>query len=86
MGLKNIKIQSWRKSLKAPFAIYLDLQCLLKNKQSCENNPEKSYTKKKKTKHEPSGLAMFTKRWFDEKKTDLIIVEENIVLKNCVKS
>ena len=47
MGLKNIKIQSWRKSLKAPFAIYLDLQCLLKNKQSCENNPEKSYTKKK---------------------------------------
>ena len=30
--------------LKAPFAIYLDLECLLKKGQSCENNPEKSYT------------------------------------------
>ena len=30
--------------LKAPFAIYLDLGCLLKKGQSCENNPEKSYT------------------------------------------
>ena len=29
MGWKNIKI-SEEKSLKAPFAIYLDLECLLK--------------------------------------------------------
>ena len=33
------------KSLKSPFAIYLDLECLLKKEQSCQNNPrEKSYT------------------------------------------
>ena len=31
------------KSLKALFAIYLDLECLLKKEQSCQNNPEKSY-------------------------------------------
>ena len=48
------------KSLKAPFAIYLDLECLLKKEQSCENNPEISYTEKK-AKHEPSVWAIFTK-------------------------
>ena len=39
---------------EAPFAIYLDLECLLKKKQSCQNSPEQSYTEKK-AKHEPSG-------------------------------
>ena len=31
-----------------------------KKEQSCQNNPEKSYTEKK-VKHEPSGWAMLTK-------------------------
>ena len=67
---KNIKIQAWEKSLKAPFAIYLDWECLLKKEQFCQNNPEKSYTVKK-DKHEPSGWAMFTKCSFDEKENNL---------------
>ena len=66
MGLKNIKIQFRRniQSLKAPFAIYLDLECLLKKEQSCENNNnnnnniEESYTEKK-AKHEPYVYKMF---------------------------
>ena len=66
------------KSLKSPFAIYLDLECLLKKEQSCQNNNnnnnnnnlEKSYTVKK-AKHEPSGWAMFTKCSFDEKENKL---------------
>ena len=33
------------KLLKAPFTIYFDLKCLLKTERSCQNNPEKSYTK-----------------------------------------
>ena len=37
------------KSLKAPFAIYLDLECLLKKEQYCQNNPEKHIQKKKLT-------------------------------------
>ena len=37
----------------------------MKKEQSCQNNPEKSYTEKK-AKHEPSGWAMFTKYSFDE--------------------
>ena len=41
---KILKYNPGEKSLKAPFAIYLDLECLLKREQSCQNNPEKSYT------------------------------------------
>ena len=46
----NPEEKSWR---KAPFAIYLDLECLQKKEQSHQNNNnnnnnlEKSYTKKK---------------------------------------
>ena len=66
---KILKYIHGEKSLKAPFAIYLDLECLLK-KQSCQNNPEKSYTKKKAM-HESSGWAMFTSCSFHEKENKL---------------
>ena len=36
--MKNVKYNPGEKSLKAPFAIYLDLECLLKKEQSRENN------------------------------------------------
>ena len=67
---KILKYNPRENSLKAPFAFYLDLECLLKKQQSCQNNPEKSYTEKK-AKHEPSGWAMFTKCSFDEKENKL---------------
>ena len=70
MVWKILKYNPGEKSLKVPFAIYLDLECLLKKELSCENNPEKSYTEKK-VKHEPSGWAMFTKCSFDEKENKL---------------
>ena len=41
-----LKYNPGEKSLKVPFTIYLDLECMLKKVQSCQNNPEKSYTKK----------------------------------------
>ena len=41
-----------------------------KKRQSCQHNPEKSYTEKK-ARHEPSGWAMFTKRSFDDKENRL---------------
>ena len=44
---KILKYNPGKKSLKAPFVIYLDLECLLKKEQSYENNLEKSYTEKK---------------------------------------
>ena len=45
------------KSIKAPFTIYADLECLLIKEQSCQNNPNESYTERK-TKHEPSGYSL----------------------------
>ena len=56
---KILKYNPGEKSLKAPFAIYLDLECLLKKEQSCQNNPKKSYSEKK-ARHEPSRWAIFT--------------------------
>ena len=45
---KILKYNPGEKLLKAPFAIYVDLECLLRKEQSRENNPEKSYTEKKR--------------------------------------
>ena len=56
---KILKYNIGEKSLKAPFAIYLDLECLLKKEQACQKNSEKSYIEKK-ARHEPSRWAMFT--------------------------
>ena len=67
---KILKYIHREKSLKASFAIYLDLECLLKKEQSCQSNPEKSYTEKK-AKHEPSGWAMLTKCSFDKTENKL---------------
>ena len=53
-----IKYAHGVKSLRAPSAIYLDLECLLKKEQSRRNNLEKSYLEKKAA-QEPSGWAMF---------------------------
>ena len=56
------------------------------NSNNKTNNFKKSYTEKK-AKHEPSGWAIFTQNvHLMKKKINLIIVEEQIVLKNCVKS
>ena len=45
---KMLKDNPGEKSLKAPFAVYLDLECLLKKEQSHQNsNLEELYTEKK---------------------------------------
>ena len=43
---EKIKYLPGEKSLKVLFIIYADLECLLKKVQSCQNNPENSYTEK----------------------------------------
>ena len=48
MVRKNIKYNPGEKSLKAPFAIYLEVECLLKKEQSSQNNPKKLYIDKKR--------------------------------------
>ena len=68
---KILKYNPGEISLKAPFAVYVDLECLLKKEQSHQNNSlEESYTKRK-TRHEPSGWAMFTECSVFEKEKKL---------------
>ena len=43
----TLKYNHGEKSLKIPFAIYVDLECLLIKQQPCQNNPKESYTEKK---------------------------------------
>ena len=61
-----LKHNQREKSLKEPFTIYLDLECIFKKVQSHQNNPEKSYTEKI-ARHEPSGWSMFKKCSFNKK-------------------
>ena len=44
---KTLKYNPEESSLKAPFAIYIDLEYIYKKLQSSQNNPEKSYTEAK---------------------------------------
>ena len=39
---KTLKNNYGEKSLKTPFVIYADLECLLLKQQSCQNNPNES--------------------------------------------
>ena len=54
---KIFKYVSGEKSLKVSFVIYADLECLLKKINTCQSNPDKSYTEKKAT-HRPSGYSL----------------------------
>ena len=47
------------KSLKNAFVIYVDLECLLLKPNTCNNNPNKSYTRAKAL-HKPSGYSLLT--------------------------
>ena len=44
---KILKYNHGEKSLKTPFVIYVDLECLLLNQQSRQNNPNEAYTERK---------------------------------------
>ena len=53
------------KSLKNAFIIYADLECLLLKMNTCNNNPNKSYTTAKAL-HKPSGYSLLTSCSFDK--------------------
>ena len=52
-----LKYSDGLKSLKIPFVIYADFECLLLKQQSCQNNPDKSYTERKAI-QEPFGYSL----------------------------
>ena len=51
---KISKYNNGEKSLKVPFIIYADLECLLEKMHSCQNNLEESHTQRE-NKHIPSS-------------------------------
>ena len=64
---KILKYNHGEKPLKVPFTIYADLECLLIKQQSCQNNPNESYTERKAM-HEPCGYALSLVWSFDKTK------------------
>ena len=65
-----IKYNYGEKSMKLPFVIYADLECLLEKMSTCQNNLNKSSTAKI-NKHTSSGYSLFTPSPFDESKNKL---------------
>ena len=63
---KTLKYNYGEKSLKTPFVIYADLECLLLKQQSCQNDPHESYTERKAI-HEPCGYSLDLVCSFDSK-------------------
>ena len=65
-----IKYNQGEKSIKSPFIIYADLECLLEKMNTCYNNPRESSTAEI-NKHTPSGYSLFTHCSFDKTKNKL---------------
>ena len=65
-----IKYNHGDKSMKVPFIIYADLECLLEKVSTCINNRNESSTTKI-DKHTPSGYSIVTSCSFDESKNKL---------------
>ena len=66
-----IKYNHVEKSIKVPFIIYADLECLLEKMSTCINNRNESSTTKI-NKHTSSGYSIFTSCSFDESKNKLL--------------
>ena len=81
---KILKYTPGEKSLKAPFAIYLDLECLLK-KNNLVKIILKNLTQRKKLDMNLLVGQCLQDVHLIKKKINLIITEEQFVLKNYVK-
>ena len=59
-----LKFRNYCNSEKVPFIIYADTESLIKPIESCEPNPQNSYTKKYQ-KHEPISFSYYIKCFDD---------------------
>ena len=68
---KNIiKYNQGEKSIKLPFFVYANLECLLKKMSTCQNSPKEPSTTEI-NKHTPSGFSLFTHCLFNKTKNKL---------------
>ena len=63
----TIKYNQGEKSIKLPFIVYVNLECLLEKMSTCYSNPDKSSTNRI-NKHTRSGYSIFTHCSFDKSK------------------
>ena len=56
---KILEFNQYKKSYKAPFIIYADLECIIEKVDGCKNNPKNSLTTKV-SEHVPSCFPMPT--------------------------
>ena len=75
-----IKYNQGEKSIKLPFVVYADLECLLEKMSTFQNNPNESSTTEI-NKHTPSGYSIFTHCSFDQTKKKL----NHYTGKDCMK-
>ena len=66
----TIRYNQGEKSIKLPFVVYADFECLLEKMSTCQNNPNESSTTEI-NKHTPSGYSLFTHCSFDKTKNKL---------------
>ena len=59
-----LKFKNYHKGERVPFMIYADTESLIKPIESCEPNPQNSYTKKYQ-KHEPISFSYYIKCFDD---------------------
>ena len=77
-GNNTIKYNHGEKSLKIPFIIYTDLECLLEKMSTCQNDPNKSSTTKvNKLRHQIIQYLLIVHLM--NQKIELVIIEEMIV-------
>ena len=81
---KILKYNPGEKSLKVPFIIYADLECLLEKIDTCQNNPEESYTEKKARHNLQVTHGLYVVHLIN-KKPNGTIIEEKIVWKDFAK-
>ena len=67
---KITKYNQGEKSIKLPFIIYADLECLLEKISTCYNNSRESPTTEM-NKHTSSSYSLFTHCSFDQTKNKL---------------
>ena len=60
-----LEFKNYHRMEEVPFFVYADFECFIKPMQSCEPNPESSYTKQYQ-KHEPSSFCYYIKCFDDE--------------------
>ena len=83
-GNNTIKFNHGEKSIKIPFTIYVDLECLFEKMSTCQNDPNKSSTTKI-NKHTLSGYSIFTNCSFDESKNKISYYRGNDCMKKFCK-